>query len=183
MTVCSARKQRVDVLARRPQAAAGAYGSGYFAPVAPQDGGPGLGHPRRAHPEEAKQVRMRAEAAMAHTDAELGAEAGGDEAVVHPFDGEGSHGQGGCARGGDRSQDMHAVDGSQPLVQLGRQRRLVPRDRVPADAVELIHGGAEGDGADHVGRAGLLALGRFGPDDLVQVDQVHGAATGEEGIP
>ena len=86
-------------------------------------------------------------------------------------------------RGGARSQDVDAVDGSQSLVQLGRQRRFVVGDRVPADAVELIHGGAEGDGADHVGRAGLLALGWFGPDHLVQIDQVHGAATGEEGIP
>ena len=53
---------------------------------------------------------------------------------------------------------------------------------VPADPLQLVHGRAEGDGADDVGRAGLLALGRVGPDHLVQVDQVDGAAAGEEGV-
>ena len=36
--------------------------------------------------------------------------------------------------------------------------------------------------ADHVGRAGLLALGRIGPDHLVEVDQVDRAAAGEERV-
>ena len=40
----------------------------------------------------------------------------------------------------------------------------------------------EGDGADDVGRAGLLALGRVGPHDLVEVDEVDGAAAGEERV-
>ena len=37
-------------------------------------------------------------------------------------------------------------------------------------------------GADDIGRAGFLAFGRCGPEHLVQVDEVHGAAAGEEGI-
>ena len=75
-----------------------------------------------------------------------------------------------------------AVDGPQPLVQPGRQRGLVGRDGLPADALQLVHGRAEGDRADDVGRAGLLPLGRLGPDDLVEVDQVDGATAGEEGV-
>ena len=53
---------------------------------------------------------------------------------------------------GGRTQDMHAVDGAQAVVQPGRQRRLVPFDLLPADAPELVHGRTEGHGADHVGR-------------------------------
>ena len=47
----------------------------------------------------------------------------------------------------------------------------------------LVHGRTEGHGTHHVGGSGLLALGRLGPDDLVQVDQVDGAAAGEERVP
>jgi hypothetical protein len=55
-------------------------------------------------------------------------------------------------------------------------------DGVPPDAVELVDGRVQRHGADHVGRAGLLAVGRVGPGHLVEVDQVDGAATGEEGV-
>ena len=53
---------------------------------------------------------------------------------------------------GDRAEDMHAVDGSQALVQLGRQGGLVPADGVPPEAAQLVQRGAEGHCADHVGR-------------------------------
>ena len=56
------------------------------------------------------------------------------------------------------------------------------RNGLPADPFELVHGRPEGDGADDVGGTGLLTLGRIGPDDLVEVDQVDGATTGEEGV-
>ena len=48
--------------------------------------------------------------------------------------------------------------------------------------VELVDGGVEGDGADDVGGAGLLPIGRVGPDHLVEVDQVDGAAAGQERV-
>ena len=41
---------------------------------------------------------------------------------------------------------------------------------------------SQGDGADDVGRAGLLPLGRIGPDHLVQIDQVDRAAAGQERV-
>ena len=67
-----------------------------------------------------------------------------------------------------------------------RRRRgelvVVGGDRVPADALELVDGRVERDGADDVRRAGLLALGRVGPHDLVEVDQVDGAAAGQERV-
>ena len=49
-------------------------------------------------------------------------------------------------------------------------------------AVELVDGACQRDGADHVGRAGLLPLGRVGPDHLVEVDEVDGAAAGQERV-
>ena len=55
-------------------------------------------------------------------------------------------------------------------------------DGVPADPLQLVHCRAEGDGADDVGGAGLLAFGWLGPDHLVQVDQVDRAAAGEERV-
>ena len=48
--------------------------------------------------------------------------------------------------------------------------------------LELVDGGVQGDGADHVGRSGLLPLGRVGPGHLVQVDQVDRAAAGQERV-
>ncbi len=59
---------------------------------------------------------------------------------------------------------------------------LVGRDGLPADALQVVHGLPEGHGTDHIGRAGLLALGRIRPDDLVQVDEVDRPAAGEERI-
>ena len=128
---------------------------------------------------------MRAEAAVPHADPELRAEPGRHQRVVHPVHGEGRHGQTVVVPGaglGPRSEHVDTLDGAQPVVQLRRQRRLVGTDGVPADPLQLVHGRAEGDGPDDVGRAGLLAFGGFGPDHLVQVDQVDGAPAGQEGI-
>ena len=47
---------------------------------------------------------------------------------------------------------------------------------------ECVDGGMEGHRADHVGRAGLLPVRRRGPDDLVQPDQVDGAASGQKRV-
>ena len=71
-----------------------------------------------------------------------------------------------------RPEDVDAVDGPEPLVEASRQRVLVGLDAVPAEALELVQRGAERHGADHVGRPRLLALGRFGPDHFVEVDEV-----------
>ena len=59
---------------------------------------------------------MGAEAPVADPDAELGAEAGGHQPVMHSFDSEGRHRKRVGTWTGGRSQDMHAVEGSQPLV-------------------------------------------------------------------
>ena len=59
---------------------------------------------------------------------------------------------------------------------------VVVGDGVPADARELVDGGVEGHGAEDVGRAGLLSVGRVGPHHLVEVDEVDGAATGQERV-
>src|SRR5580700_5809495 len=115
---------------------------------------------------------MGTEAAVPNADAEFRTEPSGHEAVVHALDGECRHREIGRVRGGDRSEDMYALDGPQSPVQLRRERCLMVADVLPADAAQLVHGRAKCNGTDHVGRAGLLSLGWFGPDDLVQVDQV-----------
>ena len=48
--------------------------------------------------------------------------------------------------------------------------------------VELVDGRVQRHGADHVRRARLLPVGRVGPHHLVEVDQVDGAAAGEERV-
>ena len=145
-----------------------------------QHGLAGLGDAGAADPEQADEVRVGAEAAVADADAELGAQPGGDQRVVHPGHDEGGHGEGVGAR--RRAEHGDAVDGAQPVMELAGQRPLVRLDGVPADALELVHRRAEGHRTDHVGRTRLLALGRFGPDHLVEVDQVHRPAAGQERI-
>ena len=85
--------------------------------------------------------------------------------------------------GTDRAEEADAVEGGEAAVEPLGQRPLVGGDRVPADRAQGVDGGVQCDGADHVGRAGLLAVGGCGPDDLVEADQVDGAAPGEEGVP
>ena len=46
----------------------------------------------------------------------------------------------------------------------------------------FVDGGVESDRAEDVGGAGFFAFGRVGPHDLVEVDEVDGAATGEERV-
>ena len=88
-----------------------------------------------------------------------------------------------CAPGPDRGPSTRTPSMARsPSYSRPASARLVGRDGVPADPSELVHGRPEGHRADDVGRAGLLALGRIGPDHLVEVDQVDGAAAGQEGI-
>ena len=75
-----------------------------------------------------------------------------------------------------QGEPCEAVDGVQAGVQAGGERALAVGDRVHADASERLAGGGEGDGADHVRRAGLEALGRLGPDDVVERDELDRAA-------
>jgi ABC-type transport system involved in cytochrome c biogenesis ATPase subunit len=53
---------------------------------------------------------------------------------------------------------------------------------LPADLEQLVCGHAERHGAEDVRGAGLLAVGRDRPDDLVEVDEVNSAAAGEERV-
>ena len=55
-------------------------------------------------------------------------------------------------------------------------------DGRPADAFDFVDGGMERDRAEDVGGAGFFAFGRVGPRDFVEVDEVDGAATGEERV-
>ena len=48
--------------------------------------------------------------------------------------------------------------------------------------LERVAGRGEGDGADHVRRAGLEALGRVGPDDVVERDELDRAAAVQQRV-
>ena len=140
--------------------------------------------PVAADAEQADEIGMGAEAAVPHADPELRAQPGRHQGVVHPLERERRHGQPGPlarTRADGPSTRTPSMD-REPVVQPRRQRALVRRDRLPTDPLQLVHGRPEGHRADHVRRTGLLALGRIGPDDLVQVDQVDRAAAGEERI-
>ena len=49
-------------------------------------------------------------------------------------------------------------------------------------SVRAVDSGVQRHGPDHVRRARLFAVGRVVPDDAVKLDEVHRAATGEEGV-
>ena len=173
-------QEDVDVLTRGAQPATGAHGAGYAPAVPALHGGPGLGHSLGADAEQAKQVGVGTEAPVAHPDAPFRAQAGGHQGVVHALDGEGSQRQRVGPRAG--AEHPHAVNGAQALMEPGRERRLVVHHGIPTESRQLVHGGAEGHRPDHVGGSGLLPIGRVGPDDLVQIDQIDRAAPGQEGV-
>ena len=152
------------------------------AAVAALDGGPRLGHALGADAEQAQQVGVGAEAPVAHPDAELRAQAGGHQRVVHALDGEGRHRQRVGSRSGVGPSTRTPSMARRPSWSRVESAASCSVDGVPADARQLVHGGAEGDGSDHVGRSGLFPIGRVGPDDLVEIDQVDGAAPGQEGV-
>jgi hypothetical protein len=72
---------------------------------------------------------------------------------------------------------------STPARRCPCQLPLVFDEAFPSDLGQLVDRGAERDCADDVGRPGLLPFGRVAPHDLVEVDQVDRATTGEKGIP
>src|SRR6185437_6181872 len=160
----------------------GPDGAGDVPAVTGQDVAAGLGHRAGAEAEQPQQIGVGTEAAVPDPDAPFGAEPGGDEAVVDPLDGEGGDRQGVIAGAGGGPEEPDTVDGGEAAAQQPGQVGLVGDDGRPADGGELGHGGAESDGADHVGGTGLLALWGLGPDDLVDVDQVDGAAAGQERV-
>ena len=66
-----------------------------------------------------------------------------------------------------------AGDRRQARVQIRAEQALLLLD---GRHVERVAGRGEGDGADHVRRAGLEALGRVGPDHVVDGDELDRAA-------
>ena len=143
-------------------------------------GGPELAQLFLAEPEEAHQVGVRAEAAVPDADGELGAQPRRDQRVWHVVHDERRDRQRVGLRG--RAEQADARDGGDAVAQLVREARVVRGDRRPADALELARGGGEGERAEHVGRSGFLSIGRGVPDDLVEVDQVDGAAADQERV-
>ena len=178
-------EQGLHVVAGRAEPTAGPHRAGDGATLAASHGGAGLRHALGADAEQADEVGVRAEASVAHADAELGAEARRHERVVHAGDGEGRDGEPvrspgpASARGPSTWTPSMARN---PSWSRAESAASWARIGVPADPLQLVHGGAEGHRPDHVGRPRLLSFGGLGPDHLVEVDQVDRAAAGQERV-
>ncbi len=124
---------------------------------------------------------MGAKAAVPHADGVFGRQSRCHEGVRETFDGEGGDGQA-CRRSSrgpsTRTPGMACKPSRNKLADVA----VVGDDRGPADLGERVDRGVQGHCPDDVRRARLLAFGRGGPDDLVELDEVDGAATGEERV-
>ena len=77
-----------------------------------------------------------------------------------------------------RTPGIAVEPGPKPACQLA----VVTLDLRPPDDVELVDRGVQSDGAEHVGGAGLLPLGRIRPDHFVEVDEIDGTTAGQERV-
>jgi hypothetical protein len=141
--------EAVDVVDVGEEPGTGADGAGDAPPVAPADRLVVAGNLLLAQVEEAQQVGVGAEAAVAHADAELAAQPGRHQGVRDVLDDEGGDRQ--AARPGARTEQAHPVDPAEPVVQPADELVVVGADAVPAQPVELVDGRVEGDGTDDVG--------------------------------
>ena len=123
---------------------------------------------------------MRAEATVPDADAELRAQPGRDERVVHSLDGERRDGQRGLL--GRRAEHTDSRDRVEPGPKPACQLAVVTLDLRPPDDVELVDRGVQSDGAEHVRGAGLLPLGRIRPDHFVEVDEIDCTTARQERV-
>ena len=77
---------------------------------------------------------------------------GADVVRMHPFEGEAD--DSGAVR---RSEDTDAVERGKGLASLADQRRLVRRDRLEPDPLDIAYRRLEAENADDMGGAGLEA--------------------------
>ena len=75
-----------------------------------------------------------------------------------------------------RRQQLESRHLRESVPQARRQEPLVLGDGVHAEREQAAARRRERDDADHVRRAGLVALGRAGPDDVVERDELDRAA-------
>ena len=71
----------------------------------------------------------------------------------------------------------------QALARVAEQRRLLGRDPVHAGGRQRVAGDAQGDGADHVRRAGLLTVGSSAHSGLVDGDELTAPPPRRNGSP
>ena len=79
-------------------------------------------------------------------------------------------------------EHSHAWDHCQPIAHEPADVAVVGDNGRPPDLTECVDGGVQGHGPDDVRGAGLLPVGRVGPNDLVKLDEVDGTAAGKKGI-
>jgi hypothetical protein len=136
---------------------------------------------------EAKQtqhVGVSAEASAAHADPVLVSKDGGDEEVRYPLQFEGNRSEALSGRLRPRVPvDADAWHLTQAEQGVASELRLVRRDCIHPDFGQLVQRDPEGDGADDVRAAGLLAIGGLGPDDLIQRHDLDRSTAALFGIP
>ncbi len=137
-------------------------------------------HLRVAEAEQPDQVRMGAEAAVPDADRLLGRQPRRHKSVRHAVNHERGDRQRLGAEAG--AEQANSGDACQPASQRLPNTAVMSDDRGPADGPEPLDGRVQRDRADHIGRASFLPLGRVRPHDLVQVDQVHRTAAGQERV-
>ena len=123
---------------------------------------------------------MRAERAAAHRDVVAAGQRAGDVGGGDAVDHERGHAEAVDRRARPEAEQPQAWHVAQASQQRARQLVLLGREQLHAVRRERVAGGAEGDGADDVGRAGLEARRRVGPLDAVERDAPHGTAAGEQ---
>ena len=94
--------------------------------------------------------------------------------MVHAVDDEAGQGQAaGGGAGFDAAEHAHTFDPAEALQHPAAQRELVVEHLVEAELEQRLDGDPERDRADHVRRAGLLAVRQVGPDRVVPRDDAY----------
>ena len=173
-------EQAADVGLGGVDAGAGPHGSGHPATVASTHLVAVVGDFVIGEAEEPHQVGMSAETAMPHADTIFCRQSGSHKGVRETFHGEGRNRQGVGLR--IRPEDAHTWDPRQSLPQEVGEVAIVGDNRWPPQLTKGVDRCVQRHSAHDVRRAGLFPVWRVGPDDLVELDEVDGATTGEERI-
>ena len=84
-----------------------------------------------------------------------------------------------------RSEEADALEAREQGESVGAELLVMLGNARPADAVQVVHGGAQSDGAGDVGRAGLEFVGGVFPGALVELDvedYLTAALVGRQGL-
>ncbi len=165
------------------QAKGGPHQAGHLGSVAAQHAFTHLVSFFGGQAQQVQDVGVGAEAAAAHANAKLIPQHGRGEEMRHVLELQRDDAQplGGAGRVGI-AKDTHAGHRRQALQGVLGQLGFVAGHLSHADGGQLADGSRQGHRADGVGAAGLVTVGRLGPGDAVEGDDLHRAAAGHIGV-